>query len=177
MAPLSPLEFRDCVVDGPHFRAALHKHEKGLKASSKQVKDVYLHAERVFKAMEQLHSAVCDFAVSISTFSAGTATPPPDVTTGRQSGKSDGRATPEVAETDDEVTMKTAFAEFAKIIQGVEEARSTMLEPIRTIVLTEINELRTVWLAGQKVGFRTFFRFFHLKTKTIFFHRIERNYS
>ncbi|KAF5397103.1 hypothetical protein PHET_09710 [Paragonimus heterotremus] len=70
MAPLSPLEFRDCVVDGPHFRAALHKHEKGLKASSKQVKDVYLHAERVFKAMERECSRYDFHVVSLISINA-----------------------------------------------------------------------------------------------------------
>ncbi|KAF5400790.1 Rho GTPase-activating protein 26, partial [Paragonimus heterotremus] len=133
---------------------------------------IYLLFTVYFYLFSELHLAVCDFAVSISTFSAGSATPPPDVTTNRQSGKSDGRATPEVAETDDEVTMKTAFAEFAKIIQGVEEARSTMLEPIRSIVLTEINELRTVWLAGQKTDPKAF-----LKETTSFCQKLEKYVS
>ncbi|KAG5444450.1 Rho GTPase-activating protein 42 [Clonorchis sinensis] len=52
MPPLQPLEFRDCVVDGPHFRSALQNHEKELKAHGKLVKGVYSNAERVFKAMD-----------------------------------------------------------------------------------------------------------------------------
>lgn len=53
MVQLRPLEFCDCVVDGPHFRSALYIHEKELKKFSKRVKDVYTTAERVFKAMDR----------------------------------------------------------------------------------------------------------------------------
>ncbi|OON14591.1 hypothetical protein X801_09617 [Opisthorchis viverrini] len=125
MPPLQPLEFRDCVVDGPHFRSALQNHEKELKAHGKLVKGVYNNAERVFKAMDELRDALGSFAASLTAYcTANNASPP---LSARSQEDSDKRGSAEVAETDDEVTIKTAFIEFAKIIHAVEDARSMML--------------------------------------------------
>lgn len=49
---LSPLEFRECALDGPSFRKALAKHEEELKAANKRTEVVYDNVKRVFKAME-----------------------------------------------------------------------------------------------------------------------------
>ncbi|RTG83683.1 uncharacterized protein DC041_0000701 [Schistosoma bovis] len=59
MPVLSPLEFRDCVVDSPNFRKALSDHEADLKIANKKVKSVLVNTRRVFEAME------CKFFVDI----------------------------------------------------------------------------------------------------------------
>jgi Rho GTPase-activating protein 26 len=37
---LSPLEFADCLIDGPDFRENLNKHEKELEKTSLQIKRI-----------------------------------------------------------------------------------------------------------------------------------------
>ncbi|CAH8486902.1 unnamed protein product [Dicrocoelium dendriticum] len=161
MPVLRPLEFRDCVVDGPGFRDALKMHEKELKACNKQVKEVYNNAERVFKAMDQLHQSMRDFAASLSYCSLSSSQRIPtddEVSCGSSSGDWNKTGVAEISETEDEVTIRTAFSEIANILQNVEDARETMLEPIKSVVLTEINELRTVWLAGHKTDPKAFLK-------------------
>ncbi|TGZ39803.1 hypothetical protein CRM22_011258 [Opisthorchis felineus] len=170
MPPLQPLEFRDCVVDGPHFRSALQNHEKELKAHGKLVKGVYNNAERVFKAMDELRDALGSFAASLTAYcTANNASPP---LSARSQEDSDKRGSAEVAETDDEVTIKTAFIEFAKIIHAVEDARSMMLTPFRPMILNEIQELRSEWLLGPKTDPKDF-----LKETTTFCQKLEKYLS
>ncbi|CAL8084529.1 unnamed protein product [Calicophoron daubneyi] len=155
MPPLKPLEFRDCVIDGPHFRTALHNHEKDLKASSKRVKEVLVNAERVFKAMEQLQQSISDFATSLMTCGINGDVSSPQA---NPDGDRSSQETSEVSETDDERVLKTALSEYAKILRTVEEARCIMLVPIKEMMLAEITELRTVWLAGQKTDPKAFLK-------------------
>ncbi|TPP67860.1 Rho GTPase-activating protein 26 [Fasciola gigantica] len=164
MTQLRPLEFRDCVVDGPHFRSALHIHQKELKKFSKRVKEVYATAERVFKTMDQLQSAVSDFAVALSRcyierdYLDEAETPEQDTVSLHSTHNSFGGETGDFAETDDERVIRTAFVEFSKIIHNVEEARKTMLAPIRQTMLAEIDELRSVWLSGSRTDPKLFLK-------------------
>ncbi|KAA0188091.1 Rho GTPase-activating protein 26 [Fasciolopsis buskii] len=73
------------------------------------------------------------------------------------------------AETDDERVVRTAFFEFSKIIHNVEEARKTMLAPIKETILTEIDELRSVWLSGSKTDPKLF-----LKDTSVFCTKLEK---
>ncbi|CAH8507300.1 unnamed protein product [Schistosoma turkestanicum] len=146
MPVLSPLEFRDCVVDSPNFRKALSDHEADLKAANRKVKDVQVNTRRVFEAMETLNEALIDYAASLRDFSEYAAHQTVCIT----------QTENEVSETDDDIIIKNALSVYATIIRNVEEARRTMIRPNKELVLNELSELRSVWLSGQKTNVKTF---------------------
>ncbi|TNN18560.1 Rho GTPase-activating protein [Schistosoma japonicum] len=145
MPALSPLEFRDCVVDSPNFRKALSDHEADLKTANRKVKSVLVNTRRVFEAMESLNQAFIDYAASLKDFS-------------EYAHQSTYISQPEneVCETDDDITIKNALSVYATIIGNVEEARRTMIQPNKEVVLNELSELRSLWLGGQNTNAKSF---------------------
>ncbi|KAG5454365.1 Rho GTPase-activating protein 26, partial [Clonorchis sinensis] len=118
----------------------------------------------------ELRDALGSFAASLTAYcTANNASPP---LSARSQEDSDKRGSAEVAETDDEVTIKTAFIEFAKIIHAVEDARSMMLTPFKPMILNEIQELRSEWLLGPKTDPKDF-----LKETTTFCQKLEKYLS
>ncbi|KAK4471428.1 hypothetical protein MN116_004576 [Schistosoma mekongi] len=146
MPTLSPLEFRDCVVDSPNFRKALSDHEADLKTANRKVKSVLVNTRRVFEAMESLNQAFIDYAASLKDFSEYAQS-----TCVSQSEN-------EVCETDDDITIKNALSVYATIIGNVEEARRTMIQPNKEVVLNELSELRSLWLGGQNTNAKSFLK-------------------
>ncbi|CAH8556400.1 unnamed protein product [Heterobilharzia americana] len=146
MPVLSPLEFRDCVVDSPTFRKALSDHEADLKTANRKVKNVLVNTRRVFEAMENLNQALMDYAASLNDFSAYA----------HQSICVSQMPENELCETDDDITIKNALSVYATIIRNVEEARRTMIQPNKEVVLNELAELRSLWLGGQNTNAKAF---------------------
>ncbi|XP_018649521.1 putative oligophrenin [Schistosoma mansoni] len=138
MPVLSPLEFRDCVVDSPNFRKALSDHEADLKTANKKVKSVLVNTRRVFEAMESLNQALIDYAESLNDFSEYA-----------HQSTCLSQTDNEVCETDDDIIIKNALSVYATIITNVEEARRTMIQPNKELILSELSELRSLWLGGQ----------------------------
>ncbi|CAH8566649.1 unnamed protein product [Schistosoma haematobium] len=145
MPVLSPLEFRDCVVDSPNFRKALSDHEADLKIANKKVKSVLVNTRRVFEAMESLNQALIDYAESLNDFSEYA-----------HQSTCLSQTENEVCETDDDIIIKNALSVYATIITNVEEARRTMIQPNKELVLTELSELRSLWLGGQNTNVKAF---------------------
>ncbi|CAH8560362.1 unnamed protein product [Schistosoma bovis] len=145
MPVLSPLEFRDCVVDSPNFRKALSDHEADLKIANKKVKGVLVNTRRVFEAMESLNQALIDYAESLNDFSEYA-----------HQSTCLSQTENEVCETDDDIIIKNALSVYATIITNVEEARRTMIQPNKELVLTELSELRSLWLGGQNTNVKAF---------------------
>lgn len=59
---LSPLEFADCLIDGPDFRENLNKHEKELEKTSLQIK-------RIIKEIKDLiYAAKSEFRKSWNVY-------------------------------------------------------------------------------------------------------------
>ena len=56
------IDFNDCIVDGPEFRAALLNHEKHLDSTSKAVKETITAFEAVVKAAEVFSKTQREFA-------------------------------------------------------------------------------------------------------------------
>ncbi|CAH8544539.1 unnamed protein product [Schistosoma intercalatum] len=159
MPVLSPLEFRDCVVDSPNFRKALSDHEADLKIANKKVKSVLVNTRRVFEAMESLNQALIDYAESLNDFSeyAHQSTCLSQTENGMVSILTISNLTEiEVCETDDDIIIKNALSVYATIITNVEEARRTMIQPNKELVLTELSELRSLWLGGQNTNVKAF---------------------
>ncbi|CAH8557145.1 unnamed protein product [Schistosoma curassoni] len=159
MPVLSPLEFRDCVVDSPNFRKALSDHEADLKIANKKVKSVLVNTRRVFEAMESLNQALIDYAESLNDFSeyAHQSTCLSQTENGMVSSLTISNLTEiEVCETDDDIIIKNALSVYATIITNVEEARRTMIQPNKELVLTELSELRSLWLGGQNTNVKAF---------------------
>nr|CAH8851432.1 unnamed protein product [Trichobilharzia regenti] len=146
MPVLSPLEFRDCVVDSPNFRKALSDHEADLKTANRKVKNVLVNTRRVFEAMENLNQAFLDYAESLNDFSAYA----------HESTCISQTTENELCETDDDRTIKNALSVYATIIKNVEEARRTMIQPNKEVVLNELAELRSMWLGGQNTNAKVF---------------------
>ncbi|CAH8541787.1 unnamed protein product [Schistosoma rodhaini] len=145
MPVLSPLEFRDCVVDSPNFRKALSDHETDLKTANKKVKSVLVNTRRVFEAMESLNQALIDYAESLNDFSEYA-----------HQSTCLSQTDNEVCETDDDIIIKNALSVYATIITNVEEARRTMIQPNKELILTELSELRSLWLGGQNTNVKAF---------------------
>ncbi|CAH8536307.1 unnamed protein product [Schistosoma mattheei] len=120
MPVLSPLEFRDCVVDSPNFRKALSDHEADLKIANKKVKSVLVNTRRVFEAMESLNQALIDYAESLNDFSEYA-----------HQSTCLSQTENEVCETDDDIIIKNALSVYATIITNVEEARRTMITNVK----------------------------------------------
>ncbi|CAH8541804.1 unnamed protein product [Schistosoma rodhaini] len=120
MPVLSPLEFRDCVVDSPNFRKALSDHETDLKTANKKVKSVLVNTRRVFEAMESLNQALIDYAESLNDFSEYA-----------HQSTCLSQTDNEVCETDDDIIIKNALSVYATIITNVEEARRTMITNVK----------------------------------------------
>ncbi|GAA29402.2 Rho GTPase-activating protein 26 [Clonorchis sinensis] len=128
------------------------------------------HLEETPEDDSELRDALGSFAASLTAYcTANNASPP---LSARSQEDSDKRGSAEVAETDDEVTIKTAFIEFAKIIHAVEDARSMMLTPFKPMILNEIQELRSEWLLGPKTDPKDF-----LKETTTFCQKLEKYLS
>uniref|UniRef100_A0A5K4EKQ4 Putative oligophrenin n=1 Tax=Schistosoma mansoni TaxID=6183 RepID=A0A5K4EKQ4_SCHMA len=145
MPVLSPLEFRDCVVDSPNFRKALSDHEADLKTANKKVKSVLVNTRRVFEAMESLNQALIDYAESLNDFSEYA-----------HQSTCLSQTDNEVCETDDDIIIKNALSVYATIITNVEEARRTMIQPNKELILSELSELRSLWLGGQNTNVKAF---------------------
>uniref|UniRef100_A0A094ZR14 Rho GTPase-activating protein 26 n=1 Tax=Schistosoma haematobium TaxID=6185 RepID=A0A094ZR14_SCHHA len=137
MPVLSPLEFRDCVVDSPNFRKALSDHEADLKIANKKVKSVLVNTRRVFEAMEYfstLNQALIDYAESLNDFSeyAHQSTCLSQTENGMVFILTISNLTEiEVCETDDDIIIKNALSVYATIITNVEEARRTMITNVK----------------------------------------------
>ncbi|KAH8878449.1 WW domain-containing protein [Schistosoma japonicum] len=161
MPALSPLEFRDCVVDSPNFRKALSDHEADLKTANRKVKSVLVNTRRVFEAMESLNQAFIDYAASLKDFSeyahqSTYISQPENGTFLYINQRYILNVFSEVCETDDDITIKNALSVYATIIGNVEEARRTMIQPNKEVVLNELSELRSLWLGGQNTNAKSF---------------------
>jgi hypothetical protein len=64
---LSPLEFADCLVDGPDFRENLNKHEKELEKTSLQIKRIIKEIkDLIYAAKSKIQSWKCKVIIVVS---------------------------------------------------------------------------------------------------------------
>ncbi|KAK6172371.1 hypothetical protein SNE40_016038 [Patella caerulea] len=103
---LQPLEFGDCLTDSPFFREKLHEHEKELERTSKAIKNLIQHGNKVLEAAKQLSVAQKQFAKDLTEFNFETINN---------------------QQTDDERIIAHSLQEFGKIITAIEEERQVML--------------------------------------------------
>ncbi|ESO83842.1 hypothetical protein LOTGIDRAFT_179683 [Lottia gigantea] len=104
---LQPLEFGDCLTDSPFFRERLHEHEKELDRTSKAIKNLIQHGNKVLDAAKQLSLAQKQFAKDLTDFNFETINN---------------------QQTDDERIIARSLREFGKIIISIEDERQVMLD-------------------------------------------------
>ena len=49
---LKPLEYSDCLLDGPLFRDSIHDHEKELEEADQAIKSLIKECQSLIKALE-----------------------------------------------------------------------------------------------------------------------------
>ena len=68
---LDHLEYKEAILDSPEFRDKLHRHEKHISDTSKNIKVLLKKFEDVINASEVLRNAQDSFAVYLKDFQLG----------------------------------------------------------------------------------------------------------
>ncbi|XP_065158393.1 rho GTPase-activating protein 26 isoform X2 [Atheta coriaria] len=118
---LPPLEFTECLIDSPTFRNNLHKHEKELDNTNRQIKRLIKEVKELLQAAKQLSTCQRTFAKSLKSFTF-------ECIGGTQ--------------TDDELVICKSLHEFGALINNIEDERDRMLENADKQVLAPLENFR-----------------------------------